>query len=741
MEVEKKYYKYIDFIRIIFCVSVLLYHLNVLKGGYLAVCSFFTLSGFLSYISIANKDHFSLKNYYLKKLLKLYLPLIVVVFITVFCVSLSKNIIWLNLKPEVTSVVLSYNNFWQLKVNMNYFSHQISSPFVHLWFISILIQFDLLFPFFYFAFKKIGEKFGKIFSLIIISIISIISCLLFYNIYLNGNVMTSYYSTFLRLFSLLFGVALGYIHFHYKPIIPKFLSDLKKCKIVFIFYLLVLILLFIFVSENSFLFALSMILTSLITCRLIDYGKVISLSNLSENKLLKNLSGISYEIYLVQYPVIYLFQYVKMNEIIKNLIMILLIFLISYILKFVLSFEYKKKKILKIFLSILLLCIFIVGLYQYFITADHTSEMKALEQQLSKNELIMQEKKEEYEQRLEQKTNDLNEKLEQLAIDENNLDELITNLNIIGIGDSVMLGATFNLYEKFPNGYFDAEISRSAYVVGDIVQNLKNNNMLGNPIVIHLGTNGDCPDWYKEIIMDSLKDKEVFWLNVTNDSMVNVNDNLFNFALKYNNLHIIDWNQISSGHNEYFYSDGIHLTDVGREAYVNTIYDSIYNFYYEKYQEKKNEIIETYEKETEITFGFYGNDVLLNIYDEMESYFIDAEYEINKDFTYESLIKFLNSKVESSNLPEKIILAFDNSLKLTEKNYQDLVELCKNHDIYILDMTGEIKSYLFEYENVTIINFYQEIQSNKNYLLADKIHLSSEGNDSLFNILKSVLAN
>lgn len=37
---SKKYYKDINLIRLLACISVLLYHLNILKGEYLAICIF-----------------------------------------------------------------------------------------------------------------------------------------------------------------------------------------------------------------------------------------------------------------------------------------------------------------------------------------------------------------------------------------------------------------------------------------------------------------------------------------------------------------------------------------------------------------------------------------------------------------------------------------------------------------------------------------------------------------------------
>ena len=58
---NKKYYIKLDIIRIISCILVLLYHLSIIKGGYLAVCTFFAMSGYLEYLSISSKKDFSIK--------------------------------------------------------------------------------------------------------------------------------------------------------------------------------------------------------------------------------------------------------------------------------------------------------------------------------------------------------------------------------------------------------------------------------------------------------------------------------------------------------------------------------------------------------------------------------------------------------------------------------------------------------------------------------------------------------
>ena len=120
MEEKTGYYRRLDIVRIISCILVLLYHLNVVKGGFLAVCTFFTLSGYLSCVSALKNKRFSIKLYYINRIKKLYIPLLMVVAITVIIAKVNSSINWMNLKPESCSVLFGYNNIWQLKANQDY---------------------------------------------------------------------------------------------------------------------------------------------------------------------------------------------------------------------------------------------------------------------------------------------------------------------------------------------------------------------------------------------------------------------------------------------------------------------------------------------------------------------------------------------------------------------------------------------------------------------------------------------
>lgn len=733
---EKKYFKNIDFVRLFACIIILLYHFGILKGGYLAVCTFFVLSGYFSCISLFNKEKVSLKKYYSNKILRLYLPLIVVVFISITCTSLF-NKTWLNLKPESTSIILVYNNYWQLSSSMDYFSSHINSPFIHLWYIAILLQFDLIFPYIFMLLKKVGDKFNKIIPCILIFILTVGSTIYFYISGINNNLMITYYSTFTRIFSLLFGVLMGFIYHYYGNLIPKKIKDSIFNKIIFYIYIVILLGLFIFIDSSNKLFLISMILVTLISTRIIDYGTLNTSDNLSVfDKIIKSLSSISYEIYLIQYPIIYLLQTLNINIYLKYSIMTSLIVLISYLLHFCFDKNNNKYKVIKCLDALIILGLTLYGIYIYYISKDYTKEMNELKEQLNNNQELISNSKETYLLNKKKEDEDWNKVLEELDNNENNLGNIVTNLSIVGIGDSVLLGAVPNLYSTFPNGYFDGKVSRTAWDVNDILIELKNNDMLGNPIIFNLGTNGDCSYQCKVNILNTCGDRDIFWINTVN--YTDVNERLVNLSKEYSNLHVIDWYSISKGHSEYFAYDGIHLTSIGRKIYTKFIYDSIYNLYLEKYQKEKENIINKHNDDINKKISFYGNDLLTNAFDSIKNDFTDSSFTTFDSISFKELKKNIENDIKNKSINHNIVFLFDNSFKLTTKEYNEIIKLCNNYNIYIVSLNSNINSSNIINDNVKAIDFYKEIKNN-NYLMSDNIHLNSNGNKALNNILKEII--
>lgn len=736
MNKEKKYYRSLDIIRVVSCIAVLLYHLDILKGGYLAVCTFFVLSGYLSCVKEFRKEKFSLLKYYKDRFFHIYLPLLVVVFLTVFAISIFSDITWLNLKPETTSVLFGYNNFWQLGANLDYFTRSITSPFMHFWYIAILLQFDLVFPFIYIIFKKIGESFHKLITCELLVLLSIIGMIYFFRMSEEENIMIVYYDTFTRLFSLVLGLTVGFIHSFYKP----FVISKNKMLNTFIFfvYLILLIISFFVVESDSNIFAIVMILVSLVTCRLIDYGTLVL--NETKNvfdKILKYLASISYEVYLFQYPVIYLLSTFAFDKTTSIFIAILITFVCSVILHFAFKKNISNKVLLvtKYLVCVVILALSLLGFKDYVLAKDNSEEMRLLEDQLSQNEEMLKKKQEEYAQRMKEENDKWESMLSEIENGEEALKDVVANLPVVGIGDSVLLGATTSLYKQFPKGYFDGKVSRTDYELNPILLDLKSKNMLGDVVIINLGTNGDCKDRCKPEIIKTLKNKKVFWVNVTNDYQVHVNSRIEKIANENDNIYLVDWVEASKGHKEYFVADGIHLTYSGREAYTKTIYDEIYKVYLDEYNAKKEEILKKHEEEEKNKITFIGNDLILNSLNKLSTTFDSAKFVTDKDYTFDSLKKEIQSSIDNNTLTYRVVFGFDNSLRLSDSKIKELVSLCEDHDIYFVLTDSNIKNI----DGATYIKFYEDINSNLDYLMVDKIHLSEKGNTALSDKLNEVL--
>lgn len=734
MSGNNKHFKYLDILRIFACITIFLYHLNILKGGFLAVSIFFVISGYLSTIKLFKKDKISFKEYYLNKLFRLYLPMLIVVFTSVGVIKLLLNVNWFNLKPEVTSIMLGYNNFWQITTNMDYFRSASESPFIHLWYMAILIQFDLVFPFIFLLLKKIGSKINKNIPIIITLVISLLGGTYFYYSGINNDILFTYYNTFTRMFALFSGVTLGFIHHYYGNLVPSKIKDSNLKKYIFYTYLVILLLLCIFINPSSKYIYLSMIITTLLSVRITEYATLM-VNNWANTTKLDNVisytSSISYEIYLIEYVIIYLFEHIDWNKYLELFLIIIITILLSILLHFMTTNKDKKKHNMKCLLSFMCLWILLYGIYEFIIAKDYTNDINDLKKQLEENEILIKDSKDNYALKLKEDKETWEKELASIEEDESKLDEIVTNLPVVGIGDSVLLGAVSNLYNRFPNGYFDGKVSRTAWYVNDILLDLKNKNTLGSPVIFNLGTNGDCSLECKEEILRTCEDRDIFWINTVN--LPDVNVRLNNLALSHSNLHIIDWYTISRGHSEYFAYDGIHLTSEGRKVYTDTIYNAIYNVYKEKYIEKKNTMISKHEEELKSKISFYGNDLLLNVFDNIKTNFDSANYITNKDFNYNSLKEELDKDIANDTLNHNVVFLFDNSMNISKKEYDSLIKLCDGHNIYIVSTDKKLS-------NVKYINIYSEIK-NLNYLAPDNIHLNRDGNTYLGNLLNSVINN
>ena len=124
----------------------------------------------------------------------------------------------------------------------------------------------------------------------------------------------------------------------------------------------------------------------------------------------------------------------------------------------------------------------------------------------------------------------------------------------------------------------DANVNRQVYSSQDLIQKLADEDLLKDPVVIGLGTNGDFTETQFADFMKLLGDRKVYWLNVHAPSLRIqgvVNSALTKYAGSYDNLTIIDWYNYSKDHSDWFYDDQVHLTPEGRIGYTKLLFETL----------------------------------------------------------------------------------------------------------------------------------------------------------------------
>ena len=321
--------------------------------------------------------------------------------------------------------------------------------------------------------------------------------------------------------------------------------------------------------------------------------------------------------------------------------------------------------------------------------------------------------------------------VEELENEEDVVAALLKQLPVTGIGDSILIDIADVLYDYFPNGYFDGKISRDLYNGNLILEELKEEGKLADIIILCLSTNGDWLPRQNEKLIEITKDKEVFWVDAVNADEPHFNERFAEFAKDHPNIHIVEWEKAAEGHSEYFYYDGIHVMGEGVDVLSDLIYQKVYDFYLEKYRNIDEEKKEKIEEQMKDTAAFYGGDALVSVYPYLEDEVVNASYNVVSDKSFDEICKDISEK---ETLEEKIIFLFDKKQELTDENYLKLIELCKGKEIYICDLNRRINI-----NGTKVIDFNEQLKKHKNYLLADRIHLSEDGAKALANIIVEVM--
>jgi peptidoglycan/LPS O-acetylase OafA/YrhL len=143
----------------------------------------------------------------------------------------------------------------------------------------------------------------------------------------------------------------------------------------------------------------------------------------------------------------------------------------------------------------------------------------------------------------------------------------------LALGDSVMLGAATQLSA---DGFtVDAAESRGFVNGLDTLQQLKEQDRLGDVVVVHLGTNGSIATSDMTAMMETLADVPQVLLvtvDVPRDYTAGNNGLIYDAANTYPNVSLLDWAGLAdSCPGDCVYSDGFHLRTDGQVYYAALI--------------------------------------------------------------------------------------------------------------------------------------------------------------------------
>lgn len=342
-----KYLPYLDGLRAVAVLLVLLFHLDIgfFKGGFLGVDVFFVISGFLItkiiLTEIKKTNDFNFLNFYARRIRRLYPALFVVFVLTLVASSFvltPDRISSLGWSTFFSNISLSNFFFW---FESGYFDTDSSfKPMLHTWSLSVEEQFYLIWPLSLYVTSKCFSKFDQKKWLYFFGVVGFLANFIWCKFQFDRSYIDSiFYLMPFRVFEFSIG---GLAVFYF----PKKLDNVLKQDLFFITGL-VLIGFSVFgykVSNYSFIY-------ELFTCVGVFFIIVSPFSRLSKilltGKFLVFIGLLSYSIYLIHWPIISLYKFHifrELNNLEKFSISLVTVCLAYLNFKFIeTKFRYKSK--------------------------------------------------------------------------------------------------------------------------------------------------------------------------------------------------------------------------------------------------------------------------------------------------------------------------------------------------------------------------------------------------------------
>ncbi len=319
-----KYRPEIDGLRAIAVISVIIYHLNEnwLSGGFLGVDIFFVISGFLItgiIITEIQQNSFSLKQFYTRRIKRIYPAFITVMALVSFIASAIFIYNDFNKLRKTIELAIAFLSNFYLGLTQGYFDLSANeNPVLHIWSLAVEEQYYLIFPLILIlAYKKFREiKVLFIITLILFFILlatSFIPANFYKEVLHQPNI---YYLSNLRFPELLVGSLLAIYH---NLSASKQASKQASNLIAILSTLLLFSCLFLMNNNIAFIPGVTLILPCIFTALIIHATSQNNIVKLClSNKAIVFIGKISYSLYLYHWIFIAFAYYITGEKQINN---------------------------------------------------------------------------------------------------------------------------------------------------------------------------------------------------------------------------------------------------------------------------------------------------------------------------------------------------------------------------------------------------------------------------------------
>ncbi|MCI6637983.1 MAG: acyltransferase family protein [Bilifractor sp.] len=599
----------LDSLRGIAILQIMLFHFGgkIFKGGYIGVCMFLALGGYLLMIkgiAACERESFRLGEYFFKRVARIYPEMLIMLAgVSVVAAFMIPGSV-LKLGQELLSSVFGVNNWWRIGESQSYFSSAAETdPFSHLWYLSLQIQLYLIFPLVLMAYLA-ARKHSRRMARMVLGGISAISMLFMPIRYLTGgqNALTSvYYATDSRAFSFLAGCFLAvWIQDRRKDGRVCIDRTFPRGPVILGLFVMQTLLSFTLSGSYGFTYFGGMQLVTindLLLIVLIQEGEG-KAGAFMDRTPLKWIGDYSYELYLIHYPIMVLIKSrmhgkIAGSSILFTAVYIVFIFFFAILLKKAAAFVGKgdimknfKKNVIAAGLIASAMILSSCAVINSRAYKDHNAMVTGLNRnseyfsgQNGNGGLQGADGVSGYSTVTEEQGSDGVSEDETQTSDGTAVGSA-DDRHILAVGDSVMLGAAPSLQDAFANIKVDAEEGRQEYNAIDEVAKLLNQNPDVDTVILGLGTNGYFYQEDGQKMIDEIgSDKDIYWVNTYNrdqqDTQKQINDVISALADANSNVHLISWDEEAPNHPDWFWDDGIHLNPQGQEGYAEFIKECI----------------------------------------------------------------------------------------------------------------------------------------------------------------------